>query len=199
MSTLRSPMPRRSERMALRLAAGLTLALLSALPVLAAEDAPVQAANWTVFLSTGSSIAATEVHHDKTLGRYTLKLEKGGYIHLSSDAVLRVSHDTKDRVEKAAPLVASSTGSPRAGAVPGAVDSSNVAAPPMRSTAVSVSANGESLKDRASDRIRPTQVGLGGERVQGRRPANDSRFTPRPGMMEQMLKQTNSRPRKSRR
>lgn len=191
--------PRPREHAALRLAAGLAFAILLALPAIAAEEAPAKAANWTVFLRSGSSIAATEVVHDKNQGRYTLRLANGGYIHLGEGAVRRVSRDTEDRIEKPEPVVASSTGSPRAGAVPGAIDTTNVRPPPIRSVSPTRTADGKKLNDSASDRMRTAQVGLPTEGKQGRRTPKDAANTPRRGAMDQMIKRANSRPTKSRR
>ena len=199
MSRSRNSRPSKSERVVLRLAAGLSLALGLALPVSADDAAPAETANWTVFLSSGSSIAATEVHFDKNQGRYSLKLPKGGYIHLSPSAVRRVSRETSDRVVKAEPMVASSTGSPRTGAVPGSIDTSAVRPSAMRSVAPAVSADGQPLKARAAERLRAARTGLQGETGRNRRPRNEGNFTPKPGMMDQKIRQANARPKASRR
>lgn len=195
--------PRNRDGSARRLGLGLTLALSLALPALAA-DAPrpgeteggTETANWTVFLSSGSSIAATEVHYDKNQGRYTLKLQKGGYIHLSPDAVRRVSRDTADRVKDGGPTVATSTGSPTAGAVPGAIDTSANRPPQIRSASAAISPEAEGLKERAAARLRTSQATEG---VNGRRPVGAGNQTPQRGMMERMIQRTNARPTPTRR
>jgi hypothetical protein len=191
------------ESRALGLAASLALALALALPAAAQTSAAggtepqVEAANWTVFLSSGSSIAATEVHHDKNKDRYSLKLARGGYIHLSSSAVRRVSRETADRVEATSPMVATSTGSPGSGAVPGAVDTSRNRPPQMRSVSASVSPEGKDLKARTAERLKTGRIGSEG--AAGRRPAGAGELTPQRGMMERMIKRTNSRATPSRR
>ena len=176
------------------LGAALVLALACGLaaPAGAAEVKEAgtkKAANWTVFLATGSKMAATEVHHDEEAGRYAIVLPNGGRITLSETAVRRVSRDTEDRVEKTAPVVAAAPGAPRPGPAPGSLDTTGLTPEPLRTDAIKP--EGESLKTQAESRQRALGNLQGDNRLQS---ARERQLTPRPGRMEQMLRRANSRP-----
>lgn len=170
--------------------ATLALGLALALPAAAAEPpAERRAANWTVFLATGSTMQASSVHHDEEAGRWRIQLPSGGTIILSETAVKRVSHDTKDRVEKAAPVVAVAGDAPRPGPAPGSLDTSALRPEPLKQ--VAVKPEGETLRNRASARAANLGALHGDARL---RSAREAQLTPRPGRMEQILKRANSRP-----
>jgi hypothetical protein len=187
----RSPVqPTTSDRPSRVGLAALALGLSLALPAAAAErPAERQAANWTVFLATGSTMQAAGVHHDEEAGRWRITLPSGGTIMLSETAVKRVSHDVDDRVEKAAPVVAASGDAPRPGPAPGSLDTSAVRPEPLKQ--VAVKPDGETMKTRAAARAASLGALRGDARV---RSAREQQLTPRPGRMEQVLRRANSRP-----